>query len=61
MARASERQEGSEINNIFVELNFAVNSEGPVGSGQINKQKKKKKSRKDGPVMLCEPVYFSWH
>lgn len=42
MARASERQKGSEINNIFVELNFAVNSEGPVGSGQINKQKKKK-------------------
>lgn len=49
MARASERQKGSEINNIFVELNFAVNSEGPVGSGQINKQKKKKKIKKRWP------------
>lgn len=60
MANATERQEESEIHKIFAELNSARNSEGQVGSGQINKQKKKK-SRKDVTVILCEPVYFSWN
>lgn len=46
MANAAERQEESEIHKIFAELNSARNSEGQVGSGQINKQKKKKNQEK---------------